>query len=141
MNREVIDRKLESLARCVARIEAKLPESAEDLAEDYDRQDIIAVNLERAIQMCVDVASHLTAATDRPIPETMREQFPPLADDGVLDTELANTIAKAVGLRNLAVHDCSALDWIQLHGYLPSALADLRSFAERIDTHLGTLSD
>lgn len=141
MNREVVDRKLESLARCVTRIEEKLPESAEDLAEDFDRQDIIAVNLERAIQVCVDIASHVTAAADRPIPETMREQFPALAGEGVLEDALAQAMAKVVGLRNLAVHDYSTLDWIQLHDYLPSALADLRSFAEQISAHLATQSD
>ena len=141
MNREVMDRKLESLARCVTRIEEKLPESADDLADDHDRQDIIAVNLERAVQTCVDIASHMTAAANRPIPETMREQFPALAGEGVLEGALAEAMAKAVGLRNLAVHDYSALDWMQLHEYLPTALADLRSFAEQIRAHLATLSD
>lgn len=141
MNRDIIERKLESLARCVARITERLPESAEDLANDYDRQDIIAVNLERAIQACVDIASHLTASADRPIPETMREQFPALAGEGVLERELADAMAKAVGLRNLAVHDYSALDWMQLHDYLPTAIADLRSFAEQISVYLRTLSE
>ena len=141
MNRDIVERKLESLARCVARISDRLPESAEDLAQDYDRQDIIAVNLERAIQTCVDIASHLTAAADRPIPETMREQFPALAGEKVLDHEIAVAMAKAVGLRNLAVHDYSALDWMQLHEYLPAAIADLRRFAEQISAYLGTLSE
>jgi uncharacterized protein YutE (UPF0331/DUF86 family) len=35
-------------------------------------------------------------------------------------------------LRNLAVHDYSALDWKQLHEYLPAALADLRAYAASI---------
>lgn len=129
MNRELIDRKLESLARCVSRIEDRVPESAEDLAEDYDAQDIIAVNLERAVQMCVDIAAHILADGSRPIPETMREQFVTLAEEGVLDPDLGDALARAVGLRNLAVHDYTALDWMRLHAFLPDAIADLRRFA------------
>ncbi len=80
--------------------------------------------------MCVDIASHLTAAADRPIPETMREQFPALAEEGVLEGELADAMAKAVDLRNLAVHD-----------YLPTAIADLRSFAEQTIACLANVSE
>ncbi len=46
------------------------------------------------------------------------------------------SLARAVGLRNLAVHDYSALDWIRLHAFLPDALADLRRFAARIAGYL-----
>ena len=135
MSHDIIERKLESLARCISRIADHLPESAEDLADDYDRQDIIAVNLERAIQACVDIAAHLTAAGDRAIPGAMREQFPALVQEGVLDRDLAESMAKAVGLRNLAVHDYSAPDWVRLHDFLPAAIDDLRSFAVQISRH------
>ena len=57
MDPALIERKLESLDRCVQRINEKYPDSADDLAEDYDRQDIIAVNLERGVQSCVDLAA------------------------------------------------------------------------------------
>lgn len=106
MNRELVDRKLESLAR--------------------------------AVQMCVDVASHILADGSRPIPDTMREQFPTLAEEGVIDPDLAEALARAVGLRNLAVHDYSAPDWIRLHAFLPDALADLRRFAGYLLDHDAT---
>ena len=43
--------KLDALARCLARIESKSPFTLERLRSDADLQDIISVNLERAIQM------------------------------------------------------------------------------------------
>lgn len=129
---EVVIRKLESLGRCIRRIESKLPESPDDFAENIDAQDIVALNLERAIQMCVDVAAHLLSLGDNPLPETMAKLFDAQAKAGTLDPALAQSLRKAVGLRNLAVHDYSALDWKQLHAYLPKALDDLRAYSRAI---------
>ena len=54
---DVVRRKLESLRRCIVRIEEKRPVSVEILKTDYDIQDIISLNLERAIQISVDIGS------------------------------------------------------------------------------------
>jgi hypothetical protein len=44
MDREVIEQKLESLRRCVQRIETKSPTDAATLMTDIDLQDIVALN-------------------------------------------------------------------------------------------------
>jgi hypothetical protein len=49
MNSIVIKTKLESLRKCLDRIESKKPETLDDLLEDIDVQDIIALNLERSV--------------------------------------------------------------------------------------------
>jgi hypothetical protein len=49
MDREVIDQKLESLRRRLSRIEAKCPGDADLLMANLDLQDIIALNLSRAV--------------------------------------------------------------------------------------------
>ena len=46
----VIAEKLESLRRCVRRIEEKCPTEAAALANDLDIQDIITLNLTQAVQ-------------------------------------------------------------------------------------------
>jgi hypothetical protein len=53
MDREVIEQKLELLRRCLQRIEGKCPADAQTLATDPDLQDIVALNLNRAVQVCV----------------------------------------------------------------------------------------
>jgi len=57
VDRAVLSEKLESLRRCVARIETKRVASAGALARDVDAQDIVALNLTRAVQLCVDIAA------------------------------------------------------------------------------------
>ena len=75
MDRDLIGAKLESLQRCVDRIAVKAPSSAEQLVLDADLQDIIALNLQRAVQLCVDLAAHVIADTDARPPATMAENF------------------------------------------------------------------
>jgi len=55
MDWNVIEQKLESLRRSLRRVKEKCPENVEALVEDYDAQDILALNLTRAVQICVDI--------------------------------------------------------------------------------------
>lgn len=50
MDRDLIEARLESLRRCVERVAAKTPSTAEKLTLDADLQDVIALNLQRAVQ-------------------------------------------------------------------------------------------
>ena len=52
MDQAIIDQKLESLRRCVLRLKERCPETPELLSEDLDAQDIVSLNLTRAIQLC-----------------------------------------------------------------------------------------
>jgi hypothetical protein len=56
MDWDLIEQKLESLRRCIGRVRERCPESAAILSRDYDAQDILALNLTRAVQLCVDIA-------------------------------------------------------------------------------------
>lgn len=61
MAREVIEQKLESLRRCLLLIESKIPDDKSKLTADYDLQDIIALNLSRAVPLALDIGAHLIA--------------------------------------------------------------------------------
>jgi len=129
MDRALIEQKVESLRQCTQRIHDKCPPLAEDLARDIDAQDIIAVNLTRAVQLCVDIAAHWIAASGLPAPQTMGEAFARLADAGVLDAGLAQRLRGAVGFRNVAVHSYRAIDWQIVHRIVHRHLDDFGSFA------------
>jgi Protein of unknown function DUF86. len=89
MDRELIEEKLESLRRCVRRVEEKRLSSVEALEEDWDTQDILSVNLTRAVQLSVDIGAHIVAESDQPSPDTMAEAFGRLHDMGLLPSDLA----------------------------------------------------
>ena len=128
----IVAAKLESLRRCVARIEARRVPTASDLAADVDVQDIVALNLTRAVQLCVDVALHVLSAGDEPPPETMGEAFDALAAVDVISEALAQRMRAAVGFRNLAVHADQSIDWAIVHRLTYEGVDDLRSFAAAV---------
>ena len=51
MDREVIEHKLESLRRCLQRVAEKCPSDQDKLGRDADLQDIVTLNLSRAVQV------------------------------------------------------------------------------------------
>ena len=75
MDQNLIAEKLESLRRCVQRVQRKCPPTAEELMEDPDLQDIISLNLTRAVQLSVDIAVHILADLDVKPPDTMGGAF------------------------------------------------------------------
>lgn len=136
MDREVVEQKLESLRRCLKRIETKCPANAEILLANFDLQDIIALNLSRAIQLCVDIGAHMVAGMDVPPPDTMGQTFDILEQAGVLNPMLASSLKKAVGFRYLAVHTDDAIDWHIVFSIVHNHLADFTSFAQVVMTRL-----
>lgn len=129
MDRQLIENKLESLRRCLARIEDRCPPSADTLAADPDVQDIVALNLTRAVQICVDIGAHLIAESTAAAPQTMGQTFDVLADQGDIAPALANRMKKAVGFRNIAVHNYEAIDWQIVHAIATRHLVDFEDFA------------
>jgi len=129
MDRELVLLKVSSLQRCLSRIEEKRPINAQLLAENYDLQDIISVNLERAIQICVDISSHiLSDFPDRP-PETMGETFSALSQKHIIPKELAESLRKSVGFRNISVHQYHKLDWGIIYKIITKYPDDFKEFA------------
>jgi len=136
MDREVIEQKLESLRRCLRRIETKCPTDAATLVADIDLQDIISLNLSRAVQISVDIGAHLIAGMEVPPPDSMGQTFDLLAQEGVLNVELASNLKKAVGFRNIAVHNYESINWDIVHSIVKYHLADFSKFAKIVAMRL-----
>ncbi len=132
MDRPIIDAKLESLRRSVRRVEEKRPENVEQLSADPDRQDVITLNLTRAVQLCVDLASHLIADSDERPPATMGDGFTTLNRIGIINEDLAARMRAAVGFRNVAVHNYQTIDWNIVFSIATRHLDDFRDFASAV---------
>ncbi len=136
MDRDLIEAKIESLRRCIERIAAKTPSSADQLTRDPDLQDIIALNLQRAVQLSVDLAAHVIADTDARPPSTMAENFTILRDQKIISPPLAERMTKSVGFRNIAVHSYQLIDWNIVFQICRHHLDDFRHFAEAVNRRI-----
>lgn len=132
MDKDVILSKLESLSRCIARIEAKNPHSLAALEQDLDLQDIIVLNLERAVQQCVDIGLHTLSFEENIMPGSMAETFNALESRELISKGVAERMVKAVGFRNTAVHAYQAIDWKIVDRIINCHLDDFRQFAKEI---------
>ncbi len=124
--------KLERLGQCLARVESKRPFSAERLATDMDLQDVVSINLERALQQCLDLASMAVAAMPVPPASSAGATFDVLAQAGCILPETARRMRRATAFRNLLVHAYERVDWRAVHGFLDTSISDLRAFAREL---------
>jgi uncharacterized protein YutE (UPF0331/DUF86 family) len=136
MDIEVIRAKQDSIARCIGRIQSKADLSYEELLEDYDAQDVITLNLERAVQQACDIAAMILADTTEPPADTMRGAFESLQRIQALSGETAGRMMKAVGFRNTAVHAYQQIDWTIVHKITHERLNDFSTFVREIDQYI-----
>jgi uncharacterized protein YutE (UPF0331/DUF86 family) len=63
-----------------------------------------------AVEACVDVAQHIGSSEGFPAPDSNADAIRVLGERGVLDPELAASLARAVGFRNVLVHQYTTVD-------------------------------
>lgn len=90
MDQVILAQKLESLRRCIQRVEEKTPSDVSQLIQDPDVQDILVLNLTRAVQLCVDIGSHVISESDEVAPATMGDVFSTLEKLGAITLEPVN---------------------------------------------------
>ncbi len=137
-DKQLVLNKLESILRCIRRIEAKRPDTLDQLAQDLDVQDIIVVNIERAVQLSVDICIHWITTQDYPAPKTMGDAFLEAARIGIIPLELAKKLSKTVGFRNIAVHQYEKIDWSIVYAIIWNNIDDFRQFCGYVSQFLDT---
>ena len=93
---------------------------------------IIALNLSRAVQLSVDIGSHIISTMNMPAPETMGQTFEILAQQNILPAHVADQLKKSVGFRNIAVHNYEAINWQIVHSIVSEHLQDFTEFAKAV---------
>lgn len=133
MDRVLVEQKVESIRRCLERVRTRLPSTVEALKADPDAQDIVSLNLTRAVQLCIDISAHwLSEHSEYPAPKTMGQTFEVLAAGGLIETELAIRMKKAVGFRNIMVHSYDEIDWEIVYVISKDYLSDFKAFVSAI---------
>ena len=132
MNNNIILAKLESLEHCIRRIEDKTPASLEELENNMDIQDIIVLNLERAVQQCIDLGLRILSSSGERSPVSMAQTFDKLGKNDFIPKSLADSLSRAVGFRNIAVHEYESLSWPIVYSIIKNGIEDFRLFASAV---------
>ncbi len=133
-DRDVVLAKVTATQKCLRRIKDATGLDPDRL-DDLDVQDIFVLNLQRAIQSAIDLATHVVASEGLGIPDTVRGNFVLLENARIITKTLSRKMQLMVGFRNIAIHNYQALDTEILKAILAEHLKDLEQFYTTILTH------
>lgn len=126
---DVLLGKAANIERCLKRVADKYVGHEAELARDYDLQDIVVLNLQRACEASIDGAMHLVRVRRLGVPRDAAEGFLLLAREGLLGHDLAQGLKKVVGFRNVVVHAYTDIDIERLELVLRYGVHELKDFA------------
>lgn len=129
VDRDLVLAKVETLERSLARIDSARARAGLD---SLDRQDIIVLNLQRAVQAMLDLAAHVVAREGLGVPDDLAASFELLRRAAIVDETLAEHMRRMTGFRNVAVHEYRKLDPKIVDTIVRDRLGDLRAFAKVI---------
>jgi uncharacterized protein YutE (UPF0331/DUF86 family) len=126
-DRDVVLAKIAAIQKCLRRIK-EVTGLDPDRLDELNTQDIFILNLQRAIQSTIDLATHVVASEGLGIPDTIRGNFVLLENAKIITKTLSKKMQSMVGFRNIAIHDYQTLDVDILKAILSKNLKDLEQF-------------
>lgn len=110
VDRDLILRKLANLDLYVRQVSEYRDLTVEQYRRDWKIQRIIERSLQMAIEVCADIATHVIADRGLRVPTTYAEAFEVLAEAGLLDARLGETMVRMSQFRNVIVHQYTEID-------------------------------
>lgn len=101
--------KAATIERCVSRVRDEYQKAGNNFDNDYSRQDAAILNIQRACEAAIDAGQYIVRRDKLGIPQSSRDVFTLLAQDGIIDQSLAQNMQRMVGFRNISVHDYQAI--------------------------------
>ncbi len=125
---EVIKQRLNQLSASLNKIERFKGISLEEFLEDDIIQDVVEYNLFIAINMMIDIATHIVVDNNMGNPETLGEAFSILNKEKYLNDDEAKIYRNMVGLRNILSHEYLKIDKRIIYSVLKNNLVDIKKF-------------
>ncbi len=126
---EILINKSATINRCINRINE---DYQSDFLQNFTKQDAVILNIERACQAAIDIATHIIRIENLGTPQSHRDAFEKLEKNGIIEKDLSDKLKSMAGFRNIAVHDYSSLNIEVVIHIVENNLTDLQQFAETI---------
>lgn len=102
-------------------------------------QDVYVLNLQRAIQACIDIANIIVAKKGFKLPAAYKDSFIILRQNNILDKDLTDKMISMVGFRNIAVHEYQEINTDILKSILVNNLKDFEEFYSLVFSNIDKL--
>ena len=127
VDKDVVFEKVNRIQNCLQRIYKTVSDDLSRL-DSYDEQDIVTLNLQRAVQLVIDLAAHVVRSESLGMPQSLKENFQLLWQNKIIGTSLKEKMESMVGFRNIAVHDYETLNPKILKSIVKDHLKDIEEF-------------
>jgi len=132
VDNDVLFAKISSVKKHLNRVKKQAGITLSEFLNDVDAQDIILFNLQLAIQNCIDIAAHIVSEEVMEVAGSTSEMFYYLEENAVIKQQLTEKMIKAVGLRNLIVHEYGNLDMKIVYEASRHDIKDLNDFLKAV---------
>lgn len=136
IDKDVIIEKVNRIQNCLQRIYKTVSNDVSRL-DSYDVQDIVTLNLQRGIQLTIDLAAHTVRSESLGMPQTLKENFHILWQNKIISSSLKEKMEHMVGFRNIAVHDYESINPEILKSIVKNHLVDIEEFYTTLIRHFG----
>ena len=137
MDKDLILAKAGSVKNHLNRVLEKRNVDLDNFIKDIDRQESILFNIQAAVQNCIDIAAHIISEESFGVPGSTTEMLYILGKNGYLDNDLTQKMVKAVGFRNLIVHEYGKIELEQVYEIAQDDINDLNEYLKAIIKKLG----
>ena len=135
VNRDIIVAKMAHIQKNLIRLKEKQGVAAGDFLKDKDIQDIVLLNLQAAIQGCMDIAGHIVSDNNWGVPGSMAGLFDILCEKKAISDGTRKVMRSMVGFRNLIVHEYVELDMRKVYEIFNEKLSDFNGFLKEISLY------
>ena len=129
---DVVLNKIQTIQRCLKRIKEEYIGYEDSFENNYTKQDSVILNLERASQASIDIATHIIKTRNLGLPNSSRELFNMLLDAGIISENICKQLQGMVGFRNIAVHDYQNLNIEIVVSIVENHLTDFELFIKEV---------
>ena len=130
---EKVYAKFRDITESTKRLKAFKDISLEDFLSDRDKQDIASFRLIVATEAAIDLCLHISAKKLGKVAEEYAACFKLLADQGLVDQDLASRLGRMARFRNLLVHQYWEIDHSRLYEIITGPdLEDLEAFVRQV---------
>lgn len=130
---DVIKKRLNQLSISLNKIEKFKDISLEEFLKDDIIQDVVEYNLFIAINMMIDISTHIVVDNNMGDPETLGGAFAILSKEKYFSEDESKTYRNMVGLRNILSHEYVNIDKNMIYDILKNNLIDIKKFIIFID--------
>jgi uncharacterized protein YutE (UPF0331/DUF86 family) len=128
---DILINKNQTVKRCLERINEEYQGDPDNL-KNYTKQDSIILNIQRLSEAAIDIAMHIVAELDLGVPQNSREAFQFLAENNLIEEDLAEKLKAMVGFRNIAVHEYQKLNLKIVESIIKNEIEKIKDFSQKM---------